>query len=212
MAEIQQVHAESSNDEESLEQGSSRSRTRYKALNMSFVEMVEMVDILKRADYDGKFGPYSNPNVRKAKIMAKGVRSLHRNFGVRGSKKQLRKRWSDLKLREHDQYRKIRKVLQKREKRIRTSEDTWNPASPEEGEHLSTQPDDVDTEAQEVVEMVTTTGDVDVVEEETHFNSASAQVLISEIMLCNRELEKVKQNINDVKKRLTNIIDVLAKI
>ncbi|PIO27922.1 hypothetical protein AB205_0109520 [Aquarana catesbeiana] len=60
--------------------------------------------------------------------------------------------------------------------------------------------------------MVTTTGDVDVVEEETHFNSASAQVLISEIMLCNRELEKVKQNINDVKKRLTNIIDVLAKI
>ncbi|PIO27237.1 hypothetical protein AB205_0149290 [Aquarana catesbeiana] len=60
--------------------------------------------------------------------------------------------------------------------------------------------------------MVTTTGDVDVVEEETHFNSASAQVLISEVMVCNRDLEKVKQNINDVEKRLTNIIDNLAKI
>ncbi|PIO23915.1 hypothetical protein AB205_0015070 [Aquarana catesbeiana] len=60
--------------------------------------------------------------------------------------------------------------------------------------------------------MVTTTGDVDVVEEETHFNSASAQVLISEIMVCNQDLEKVKQNITDVQKRLTNIIDILAKI
>ncbi|PIN96923.1 hypothetical protein AB205_0075570 [Aquarana catesbeiana] len=60
--------------------------------------------------------------------------------------------------------------------------------------------------------MVTTTGDVDVVEEETHFNSASAQILISEIMVCNQDLEKVKESINDVKKRLTNIIDLLSKI
>ncbi|PIO22632.1 hypothetical protein AB205_0111610 [Aquarana catesbeiana] len=61
--------------------------------------------------------------------------------------------------------------------------------------------------------MVTTTGDVDVVEEETHFNSASAQVLISEIMVCNQDLEKVKQNTNDVqKKKLPTSIDVLAKI
>ncbi|PIO22816.1 hypothetical protein AB205_0212260 [Aquarana catesbeiana] len=54
-----------------------------------------------------------------------------------------------------------------------------------------------------LVEIVTTTGDVDVVEEETHFNSASAQILISEIMVCNRELEKVKESINDVEKNLT---------
>ncbi|PIO10159.1 hypothetical protein AB205_0009810 [Aquarana catesbeiana] len=60
--------------------------------------------------------------------------------------------------------------------------------------------------------MASTTGDVDVVEEETHFSSASAQVLISEIMVCNRDLEKLKQNINDVQKRLTNITDVLGKI
>ncbi|PIO11977.1 hypothetical protein AB205_0013700 [Aquarana catesbeiana] len=80
---------------------------------MSFVEMVEMVDILKRADYDGKYGPYSNPNERKAKIMTKVVKSLRRNFGVRRSNEQLRKRWSDLKLREQDQDRRIKKVLLK---------------------------------------------------------------------------------------------------
>ncbi|PIO15464.1 hypothetical protein AB205_0211750 [Aquarana catesbeiana] len=70
-------------------------RRRFKASNMSFEEMVEMVDILKRADYDGKYGPYLNPNVRKAKIMTKVVKSLRRNFGVQRSKEQLRKRWSD---------------------------------------------------------------------------------------------------------------------
>ncbi|PIO41213.1 hypothetical protein AB205_0077990 [Aquarana catesbeiana] len=113
MAETQQV-LNSSNEEESPEQETSRSRRRrFKASNMSFEEMVEMVDILKRADYDGKYGPYLNPNVRKAKIMTKVVKSLRRNFEVRRSKEQLRKRWPDLKLREQDQYRRIKKVLLK---------------------------------------------------------------------------------------------------
>ncbi|PIO36939.1 hypothetical protein AB205_0125990 [Aquarana catesbeiana] len=111
MAETQQV-LNSSNEEESPEQETYRSRRRrFKASNMSFEEMV---DILKRADYDGKYGPYLNPNVRKAKIMTKVVKRLRRNFGVRRSKEQLRKRWSDLKLREQDQYRRIKKVLIKR--------------------------------------------------------------------------------------------------
>ncbi|PIO23750.1 hypothetical protein AB205_0211810 [Aquarana catesbeiana] len=123
-----------------------------------------MVDILKRADYDGKHGPYPNPNVRKAKIMAKVVKSLQKNFGVRRSKHQLRKRWSDLKLREQDQYRNIRKLLLKREKRLRTSEDTRDPPPPKEGEILTPQPEDVEEgEVYEVGEIVTTTGDVDVV-------------------------------------------------
>ncbi|PIO14962.1 hypothetical protein AB205_0198580 [Aquarana catesbeiana] len=113
MAETQQV-LNSSNEEESPKQETSRSRRRrLKASNMSFEEMVEMVDILKRADYDGKYGPYLNPNVRKAKIMTKVVKSLCWNFGVRPSKEQLRKRWLDLKLREQDQYRRIKKVLLK---------------------------------------------------------------------------------------------------
>ncbi|PIO24143.1 hypothetical protein AB205_0030410 [Aquarana catesbeiana] len=46
-------------------------------------------------------------------IMTKVVKSLRRNFGVRRSKGQLRKLWSDLKLREKDQYRRIKKVLLK---------------------------------------------------------------------------------------------------
>ncbi|PIO15818.1 hypothetical protein AB205_0201280 [Aquarana catesbeiana] len=105
MVEREQVRANYSNvEEESPEPETSQSRRRrFKASNMCFVEIVEMVDILKRADYDRK----------KAKIIAKVVKSLHRNFGVRRSKDQLRKRWSDLKLREHDQYRRIRRVLQK---------------------------------------------------------------------------------------------------
>ncbi|PIO12582.1 hypothetical protein AB205_0178880 [Aquarana catesbeiana] len=100
MAETQQVRANYSNEEEeeSPEPETSRSRRRrFKASNMSFGEMLEMVDILKRADYDGKYGPYPNPNVRKAKIMAEVVKSLHRNFRVRRSKDQLRKRWLDFK-------------------------------------------------------------------------------------------------------------------
>ncbi|PIO32213.1 hypothetical protein AB205_0040100 [Aquarana catesbeiana] len=167
MAERQQVHEASSNDE-SPEPQTSRSWRRFKVSNMSLDEMVEMVDILKRANYDGKHGPYPNPNVRKAKIMTKVVKSLQKNFGVRRSKDQLRKRWSDLKLREQDQYRRIKRVLQK--------------------------------------------NDVDVVEEESHFTSASAHVLIGEITVCNRDLQKIKEDINDVEKRLKNIIDVLGRI
>ncbi|PIO07042.1 hypothetical protein AB205_0206830 [Aquarana catesbeiana] len=55
MAETQQVRANYSNEEEgeeSPEPEKSRSRRRrFKASNMSFAEML---DILKRADYDGK--------------------------------------------------------------------------------------------------------------------------------------------------------------
>ncbi|PIO29418.1 hypothetical protein AB205_0002640 [Aquarana catesbeiana] len=57
-----------------------------------------------------------------------------------------------------------------------------------------------------------TTGDRDVVEEECHFTSESAQILIGEIMGCNRDLENIKQNINDVQKKIKNIIDVLGRI
>ncbi|PIO14844.1 hypothetical protein AB205_0097910 [Aquarana catesbeiana] len=125
MAEKEQMHADSSSsNNERLEPRTSRSRRTFKASNMTFIEMV---DILKRADYNGKHGPYPNPNVRKAKIMAKVMRSLHRNFGVQQSEDSLRKRWSDLKLRGHNQYRKIKRVLQKREKRPGTSEDTRDP-------------------------------------------------------------------------------------
>ncbi|PIO16058.1 hypothetical protein AB205_0112500 [Aquarana catesbeiana] len=54
--------------------------------------------------------------------------------------------------------------------------------------------------------------DVDVVEEESHFTSTSAHVLIGEFMVCNRDLQKIKEDINDVEKRLKNITDVLGRI
>ncbi|PIO10720.1 hypothetical protein AB205_0006170 [Aquarana catesbeiana] len=178
---------------------------------MSFGEMLEMVDILKRADYDGKYGPYPNPNVRKAKIMAKVVKSLHRNFGVRRLKDQLRKRWSDLKLREHEQYRKIRRVLQKREKRLGghpSSEETRDPPPLEEGEIPQRQEEQ---EEEDVVEISTTTGDHDVVDP-GHFTLESAQILNGEIMGCNVALENIKKNINDVIQKNKNIIDVLGRV
>ncbi|PIO12131.1 hypothetical protein AB205_0109380 [Aquarana catesbeiana] len=86
-----------------------------------------------------------------------------------------------------------------------------NPTPPKEGEVQKQQPEDVEEgEVYEVGEIVTTTGDMDVVEEETQFTSA--QVLIGEIMMCNRDLQKIKEDINDVEKRLKNIIDVLGRI
>ncbi|PIO27977.1 hypothetical protein AB205_0090290 [Aquarana catesbeiana] len=96
------------------------------------------------------------------------------------------------------------------EKRLGTSEDTRDPQPPKEGEIPTPQPHDVDSEVHDLGKIVTTTGDVDVVEEETHFTSASAHVLIGEIMVCNRE--KIKENINDVQQKIKNIIDVLGRI
>ncbi|PIO28081.1 hypothetical protein AB205_0048950 [Aquarana catesbeiana] len=63
------------------------------------------------------------------------------------------------------------------EKRIGTTEDTRDPQPPKEGEIPTPQPEEVDSDVHELGEMVTTTGDVDVVEEETHFTSASAIVI-----------------------------------
>ncbi|PIO41099.1 hypothetical protein AB205_0018560 [Aquarana catesbeiana] len=89
------------------------------------------------------------------------------------------------------------------EKRLGTSEDTEDTTPPKEGEIPTHPEEDVEGgEFQELGEIATTTGDmVDVVEEETHFTSASAHILTGEIMVCNRELEKIKENINDIEKK-----------
>ncbi|PIO05018.1 hypothetical protein AB205_0164360, partial [Aquarana catesbeiana] len=89
------------------------------------------------------------------------------------------------------------------EKRLGTSEVTRDPQPHKEGELTIPQPHNVEEgEVYEVSEIVTTTGDVDVVEEESHFTSASAHILIGEIMVCNRDFQKIKEDINDVEKRL----------
>ncbi|PIO29615.1 hypothetical protein AB205_0215690 [Aquarana catesbeiana] len=77
-------------------------------------------------------------------------------------------------------------------KRLGTSEDTRDPPPPKEKEIPTPQPEDVEEgEVYEVGEIMTTTSDVDDVEEEYHFTSASAHVLIGEIMVCNRDLQKM---------------------
>ncbi|PIO13357.1 hypothetical protein AB205_0037990, partial [Aquarana catesbeiana] len=60
--------------------------------------------------------------------------------------------------------------------RLGTSEDTRDP--PKEGEVTRTQAEEEEGDVLEVGEIVTTTGDVDVVDEECHFTSESAQILI----------------------------------
>ncbi|PIO29261.1 hypothetical protein AB205_0099010 [Aquarana catesbeiana] len=90
-----------------------------------------------------------------------------------------------------------------------SSEDTKDPPPQEEGEIPQTQPEE---EEGEVVEIVTTTGDRDVVEEECHFTSESVQILIEEIMGYNRDLENLKENINDVQNIMKNLIEVLGRI
>ncbi|PIO28064.1 hypothetical protein AB205_0090960, partial [Aquarana catesbeiana] len=86
-------------------------------------------------------------------------------------------------------------------RRLGTSEDSKN-TTPKEREITTHLEEDVEGEVQGLGEIMTTTGDVvDVVEEETHFASASAHILIGNMMVCNRELEKIKENINDIEKR-----------
>ncbi|PIO10947.1 hypothetical protein AB205_0093440 [Aquarana catesbeiana] len=100
------------------------------------------------------------------------------------------------------------------EKRLRTSEDTRNPPPPKEGELSTPQPEDVEEgEVDEVCETVTTTGDMHVVEEQSpHFTSASAQILIQDIMVCCRDSDIIKQKTNDVEQKMKNMIDVLGRI
>ncbi|PIO15945.1 hypothetical protein AB205_0147540 [Aquarana catesbeiana] len=104
-------------------------------------------------------------------------------------------------------------ITKKGRKKLGTSEDTKNSTPSKEGEIPTHHEEDVEGEVPELGKIVTTTGDVvDVLEEEPHFTSASEQIHIGEIMVLNRELEKIKENINDVEKRLNNIIDVLGRI
>ncbi|PIO27005.1 hypothetical protein AB205_0053210 [Aquarana catesbeiana] len=87
-----------------------------------------------------------------------------------------------------------------------SSEETRDPQPLKEGEIPQTQ-----EEQEDVVELVTTTGDRDVVDPDP-FTSESAQILIGEIMGCNIALENITKNINDVIKKNKNIIDVLGRV
>ncbi|PIO24212.1 hypothetical protein AB205_0198140 [Aquarana catesbeiana] len=90
-----------------------------------------------------------------------------------------------------------------------SSEETRDPPPLEEGEIPQRQEEQ--EEEEDVVELVTTTGDRDVVDP-GHFTSESAQILIGEIMGCNVALENIKKNIYDVIQKNNNIIDVLGRV
>ncbi|PIO11586.1 hypothetical protein AB205_0196940, partial [Aquarana catesbeiana] len=90
-----------------------------------------------------------------------------------------------------------------------SSEETTDPPPQEEGEIHQTQAEQ--EEEGDVIELVTTTSDRDVVDP-GHFTSESAQILIGEIMGCNRDLENIQKNINDVQNKMKNIIDVLGRV
>ncbi|PIO29212.1 hypothetical protein AB205_0095520 [Aquarana catesbeiana] len=84
---------------------------------------------------------------------------------------------------------------------------TPQPPPHEEGEQ-SSQPEDV--EEGDVVEIVTTTGDVRVVvPKSSDFTSDGAQQMIQEIMFCSRDLDIIKEKTMEIEQRLKNMIDVL---
>ncbi|PIO11021.1 hypothetical protein AB205_0070420, partial [Aquarana catesbeiana] len=86
--------------------------------------------------------------------------------------------------------------------------ETRDPPPLEEGEIPPTQEEQ---EEEDVVELVTTTGDRDVVDPDP-FTSENAQILIGEIIACNVALENITKNINDVINKNKNIIDVLGRV
>ncbi|PIO09883.1 hypothetical protein AB205_0194450, partial [Aquarana catesbeiana] len=96
------------------------------------------------------------------------------------------------------------------EKRLGGHPSSKRPEPPplKEGEIHPTQ---AELEEEDVVELVTTTGDRDVVNPDP-FTSESAQILIGEIMGCNLALENLQKNINDVIQKNKNIIDVLGRV
>ncbi|PIO38811.1 hypothetical protein AB205_0073850 [Aquarana catesbeiana] len=89
-----------------------------------------------------------------------------------------------------------------------SSEETTDPPRQEEGEIPKA---NRRKRRETLSKIVITTGDRDVVDE-GHFTSESAQILIGEIMGCNRDLENIKQNISDVQNKMKNITEVLGRV
>ncbi|PIO12612.1 hypothetical protein AB205_0090740 [Aquarana catesbeiana] len=210
--------------EESPEPQPSTSRRRYKATNMAFEEMVEMLSILRREDYDGKKGPYTRPNMRKDKKMASVVTALEEKFGTKRAKDQLRKLWSDLKSREPEQYWRIKKLLKKTSFGRKDSDNSTRipgpPQShqPEAEEAPSPRPRPPDKleegEVEEVCEISTPASDVLVVEDQVAepFSTDSAQRLIGQIMVCNAQIDSMRNRLDTMQQEMKNMIDVLGRI
>ncbi|PIO11485.1 hypothetical protein AB205_0183350, partial [Aquarana catesbeiana] len=92
---------------------------------------------------------------------------------------------------------------------IKDSEDTPHPRRPQTPPPL--EEGEIHPSQAEQEEIGTTTCDRDVVDPD-YFTSESAQILIGELMGCNRDLENILKNINDVQQKMKNIIDVLGRV
>lgn len=106
-------------DEENEEEPRAKVRgtcgRKMKATSMSREEMIDLVYIFEKYDYDGKLKIYERPNSRKDAILEKVLACLRKKHGVERSKDQVRKRWSDLKHREQEQLEQIHRAIKKSE-------------------------------------------------------------------------------------------------
>ncbi|PIO11406.1 hypothetical protein AB205_0134070, partial [Aquarana catesbeiana] len=132
--------------------------------------------------------------------MSSVVTALEAKFGTKWSKEQLRKWWSDIKIRKPEQYLRIKKLLKKREKRLRQqSKDPRTPPShqPEAEDSPSPRPRPPDEleegEVEEVCDLSTSLSELLVVEGQAAepFTTDSAQRLIGQIMLWNGQIDKM---------------------
>ncbi|PIO25948.1 hypothetical protein AB205_0042620 [Aquarana catesbeiana] len=160
--------------------------------------------------------------MRKDKIMASVVTALDQKFGIKRAKEQLRKRWSDLKTREPEQYWRIKKLLKKMEKRVRQQfEDPRTPPShqPEAGITPSPSPrprppDELEEgEVEEVCDISTPPSDVLVVEGQAAepFSIDSAQRLIGQIMVWNGQIDTMRNRLDSMQQEMKNMIDFWAE-
>ena len=89
---------------------------KHKATPMSKGEMVEMVRIFEKYDYDCKMENYDRPNSHKDWVLEKVLAVLEVDYGVQRTKDQIRKRWSDLKHREQENLESIHCTILKKSK------------------------------------------------------------------------------------------------
>ncbi|XP_077312174.1 uncharacterized protein LOC143997572 [Lithobates pipiens] len=190
-------------------------RRRKKASNMTFEEMVDMVNILQKKDYDCREHVYSNMNIRKDAILEKVQHVLRKRHGSERTKDQLRKRWSDLKLREESQLRKINKIIDKRSRKKK------------HGEVEIVHEDVEQTSAQTDMATDTTVIVLTPVEDEsshvstsavrsstssssTSDSSTSANRIIADLKSLHADIENVRTTLNSFPRRISEILEQLS--
>ncbi|XP_077303698.1 uncharacterized protein LOC143923743 [Lithobates pipiens] len=182
---------------------------------MTFEEMVDMVNILQKKDYDCREHVYSNMNIRKDAILEKVQHVLRKRHGSERTKDQLRKRWSDLKLREESQLRKINKIIDKRSRKKK------------HGEVEIVHEDVEQTSAQTDMATDTTVIVLTPVEDEsshvstsavrsstssssTSDSSTSANRIIADLKSLHADIENVRTTLNSFPRRISEILEQLS--